>query len=419
MADTAEVILNVDDDPASRYTVTRILRKGGFTVREAGSGEEALQMAAGGPALVVLDVNLPDINGFEVCRRIKSDPATASVAVLHLSARFVRGQDRVVGLEGGADGYLTQPVDAAELLATVRSLLRLRRAEEEARTLARQWQATFDAINDGVCLVDRDGTVLQCNRALEEVLGRPAEAVLRRPFREVFPDPGVPAGEDPVGRLRWSRRREAAEQAVGGHYFRVTADPLLQPDGQVRGAVLIVTDLTESRRAERAEAEAQRQAARVAELEREVRALEALAAQPGAAVTAQLFGAAPLREASPAAFAELVGHYAGLLEMALERREYKVDHSPSEQLRAMGDRLGFLRAGPRDVVSVYSAALKEKSAGAAAPKAHAYVEEGRLMALELMGHLVTYYRLRSPPAAPGGGGAAGEGPRPPAPAGGG
>jgi circadian clock protein KaiB len=103
---------------------------------------------------------------------------------------------------------------------------------------------------------------------------------------------------------------------------------------------------------------------------------------------------------SPTAFAGLVEQYAGLLDRALERREYKVDHPISEQLRAMGDQLGFLRAGPRNVVSIYSAALKARSAGAAAPKVHAYVEEGRPMALELIGHLVTYYRLRSPPRRP-------------------
>ena len=136
MADESAVtILVVDDDEAKRYAITKILRKAGFAIREAATGSEALRLVADLPDLVILDVKLPDMSGFEVCRRIKADPATASIPVLHLSTTFVDLDDKVQGLEGGADGYLTDVLEPLELIATVRSLLRARRAEEAAADL--------------------------------------------------------------------------------------------------------------------------------------------------------------------------------------------------------------------------------------------------------------------------------------------
>lgn len=126
-------ILHVDDDDANRYAVTRSLQRAGFKVEEAATGEQALQKMSAHPDLVILDVRLPDINGFEVCRRIKADPATSSTPILHLSASYVSSQDKATGLEAGADAYLIRPVEPVELVATVNALLRQRNTEEALR----------------------------------------------------------------------------------------------------------------------------------------------------------------------------------------------------------------------------------------------------------------------------------------------
>src|SRR5262245_10090862 len=123
-------ILYVDDDEDNRQAFGWLFRSAGFEVKEASTGSEALRLAAEKPDLVILDVNLPDMNGFEVCRKIKMHPATASIPVLHLSAYFISSEDKTQGLEGGADGYLTKPVEPQELLAQVKALLRIRKAEE-------------------------------------------------------------------------------------------------------------------------------------------------------------------------------------------------------------------------------------------------------------------------------------------------
>jgi PAS domain S-box-containing protein len=123
-------IVNVDDNPAGLYAKSRILKAAGFNVVEAGNGTDALRLVREHlPSLVLLDVQLPDISGLEVCRRIKNDPVTHGMLVLHISATYTTDQDQLVSIESGADIYLVEPVGPEELITVVRTLLRLRRTE--------------------------------------------------------------------------------------------------------------------------------------------------------------------------------------------------------------------------------------------------------------------------------------------------
>jgi signal transduction histidine kinase len=128
------IILNVDDREAPRYAKTRSLQHAGFTVADAETGYEALRKAEELlPAVVVLDIKLPDISGIEVCGVVKR--RWPQIMVLQTSATYTTGDDRSRGLEGGADAYLTQPIEPRELVAAVRALLRLREAEDKLRRL--------------------------------------------------------------------------------------------------------------------------------------------------------------------------------------------------------------------------------------------------------------------------------------------
>ncbi len=125
----AERVLVVDDNAANRFAVTYWLRAAGYAVVEAETGAGALALAADHPDLVVLDIRLPDMSGFEVLRRLRAASDTAAIPVLHLTASFVTGEWRAHGLDAGADAYLTHPVEPREFVATVRQLLRVRSAE--------------------------------------------------------------------------------------------------------------------------------------------------------------------------------------------------------------------------------------------------------------------------------------------------
>jgi two-component system, sensor histidine kinase len=124
------LVLVVDDNDAGRFVKSQVARRAGFDVVEAATGRRALELVHGHPVdIVLLDVNLPDVSGIEVCGQIKTDETLAAVQVLQISATAVADDDRVRGLAGGADAYLTEPGDPDVLAATLHALMRVRRAE--------------------------------------------------------------------------------------------------------------------------------------------------------------------------------------------------------------------------------------------------------------------------------------------------
>ncbi len=134
MSESKANILIVDDDEGGRYLKAHVLRRHGYNVTEAASGIAAIeQCCVAAPDLVLLDVMLPDVNGVEVSRRIKA--ANPGIAVLQTSAAATSPHDRAVALDGGADGFLVEPIEPDELIATAQALLRMRGAEQELRRL--------------------------------------------------------------------------------------------------------------------------------------------------------------------------------------------------------------------------------------------------------------------------------------------
>jgi serine phosphatase RsbU (regulator of sigma subunit)/CheY-like chemotaxis protein len=198
MSEKETRLLLVDDDEAKRYVLGVWMRRAGYTVIEAATGQGALDLA-GTVDLVLLDVNLPDISGFDVCRQIKSDGATAAIPVIQVSATAVETADRAHGLSQGADAYLVDPVEPEELIATVQAALRYssarRRAEATARLLTALTAVTLD-INGARTF---DG------------LARAAAVGAAR----IFDAPAVLIMIQPDGQLR--RISSAPDQAIPGH----------------------------------------------------------------------------------------------------------------------------------------------------------------------------------------------------------
>ncbi|HWS38365.1 MAG TPA: response regulator, partial [Actinoplanes sp.] len=132
-------LLVVDDSATKRYLLVSWLSRAGFTIHEAETGGEALdRLLELEIDLVVLDVKLPDMNGFEVCEKIKTDPRYGVLPVIHVSAHAVDVVDRAQGLNRGADAYLVEPIEPDELIATVQAVLRYYRARQRAELLAQR-----------------------------------------------------------------------------------------------------------------------------------------------------------------------------------------------------------------------------------------------------------------------------------------
>jgi PAS domain S-box-containing protein len=183
---TDPTILCADDTEAQRYAVAHVLRAAGFNVLEACTGGQALEMVSRQPDIVVLDVNLPDISGFEVCKQIKSNELTARTPVLHISATQITTQARVAGLDGGADAYLVQPVAPEELVATVRALLRVRKAEDALWQSQQQYRLFFET-NPLACWVfdTEDFKILAVNAAAVNQYGYSREESMNMTLQDI------------------------------------------------------------------------------------------------------------------------------------------------------------------------------------------------------------------------------------------
>ena len=169
-------ILVVDDDPAVSGALQRALRLDGYEVTLAGDGPQAREeLAIRPPDAVILDIGLPTIDGLDVCRRMRA--AADDTPVLMLTARDAI-EDRVEGLDAGADDYLVKPFALAELLARLRALLR-RRPEEPGETLTFM-DLSLDPVTREARRGDRSFTVTRIEFDLLELLLRHPRQVLTR-----------------------------------------------------------------------------------------------------------------------------------------------------------------------------------------------------------------------------------------------
>ncbi len=180
MSNRRSRILVVDDNPATHYSTARVLRSAGFDTVPAITGTEALAHSHLDVDLIILDVNLPDIDGFEVARRLRLDPVTSHLPIVHLSATLIGELDRAQGLESGSDSYLTHPVEPTVLVGTVKAFLRARRAEEAVRASEARFRGVFDHALNGIMLVEPSGLCVEANPAMCTMLARSREDLVGR-----------------------------------------------------------------------------------------------------------------------------------------------------------------------------------------------------------------------------------------------
>lgn len=263
---TAEMatILNVDDQEPGRYARRRMLERAGYRVIDASCGADAWRVVEDlRPQLVLMDVNLPDISGFDLCRRIKNRPELTDIMVLHVSASRVSGTDRAVGMEVGSDGYLIEPIDEKELLAAVRSLLRLReRQQENEGLLARLrrseelFRGLFEQAAVGMCVVGSDGRLLRVNDKLCSITGRAEHDLMKQELRDLTHPDDRAEHESQVGTLLLGGISEVSlEQRLmrpDGDTIWVTVTLSIQWDagGRIQSLIGVIEDIDARKRAE-------------------------------------------------------------------------------------------------------------------------------------------------------------------------
>ncbi|HEY6085335.1 MAG TPA: response regulator [Nitrospira sp.] len=264
MPENAYTIVNVACSDKMRSQRREILEQAGYRVIDASCGSDTLRLLDDiHPELVLLDVDLPDMGGFDLCRRIKNRPELTNTMVLHVSGAHVSGADRAFGLEMGSDGYLVEPVEKDELLASIRSLLRLmdRQRENEAllgklRRSEEQFRGLFEQAAVGMCVVGPDGRLLRVNEKLCAITGLTEDALMKQELRDLTHPGDRAEHESQVGKLLLGGRSEVSlDQRLlrpDGDIIWVTVTLSIQWDagGRIQSLIGVVEDIDARKRAE-------------------------------------------------------------------------------------------------------------------------------------------------------------------------
>ena len=281
-----DIVLLVDDNPTNLEVLYQTLDGHGYRLLAARGGEAALGIInETNPTLILLDIMMPGMDGFQVCERLKADPETADIAVIFLSA-LGDTETKVKGLELGAVDYISKPFQAAEIVARVATHVKIQRLERQLsdRNVELEQEITriLATMREGVFGLDLAGRITYANRAAAELTGWSEQELVGQATFETQLHTDVDGHSRPMANspyqavFREGRRVELECERIwrkDQSSFRATLNctPVLE-QGEVSGAVLVFRDITQRLEAElelqNTRMELQKQRQRLAHIER-------------------------------------------------------------------------------------------------------------------------------------------------------
>jgi len=269
-------IMVVEDNPPDLRFLSEILKKAGYQVRPASDGELALRsVRAKQPDLILLDINLPDMTGVEVCNRLKADHETKEIPVIFISA-LGETDLKVKALEGGGVDYITKPIEPSEVLARINTHIEIhrlqqhlvfqsekliaeiderKRTEKALRESKDQYQFLADNMNDGIASIDENGVFTYANDKYCELVGYPYSEIIGKNWITIFDQNAQNTiTEQLAKRLKGiSDAYEVENIRKDGKkvYLRISAAPIFTEEGGTKGSMGIASDITMQKQAEK------------------------------------------------------------------------------------------------------------------------------------------------------------------------
>ena len=264
--DEAERILLVDDNPTNLQVLLQTLSGRGYKLLIAKNGENALRIAAKAkPALVLLDILMPGMDGYEVCRQLKENPETHKITVIFLSA-LDDAKDKVRGLETGAVDFISKPFQAEEVIARVETQLKIHKLERALSARNRQLEADkariLESMNEGIFGLDNQGRITFANQMAATMTGWSIDQLSNASLLETLLGD---AQDDPerskqFAPIQVSLNKGVAKEVEDGLFWNrngasfpvdYSCTPIMQ-DGQPNGAVVVFRDISEKKRQQEA-----------------------------------------------------------------------------------------------------------------------------------------------------------------------
>ena len=255
-------ILITDDDPDELFATSRILTNAGFIVSQAVSGEEAIEKARHfEPDIMLVDVVMPDVDGYEVCRRIRCEKQFENISLILLSGISNTPLHKARGLDTGADDFISRPYNSKEFLSRIRSMLRVKAMEKQLR-LQQEWmQTTLSSIGDGLIATDDRERIVYMNPTAEELTGWSSEDASGRRFTRVFNIVATDTSEtveSPVSQVLQTGKPIALDDNITLIkkncqilFISKSAAPILNADKQIIGTVVVFRDVTDKKGSEK------------------------------------------------------------------------------------------------------------------------------------------------------------------------
>jgi PAS domain S-box-containing protein len=249
----SEIIFIVDDTPANLGVLFDALEKKGAKVFIDTDGETAIEaIRQAHPDVILLDVVMPGMDGFEVCRRLKSDKATRDIPIIFMTA-LSDTVDKVKGLELGASDYITKPFQIEEVIARVNTQLRLCELQRSILRAKKEWEQTFDTVPDMIAILDKDYRIVRINKAMANGLTLDFQDCIGKPCYTVAHGTDQPPPYCPNALLLKDGNEHITEiqNSALGSYFLVTVSPIFDTDGHLIGSVHVARDITKQKQSEK------------------------------------------------------------------------------------------------------------------------------------------------------------------------
>ncbi len=383
-------ILIVDDNRDWAELIIKILENKGHRVSYTDSGEGCLKNLENSiPDLLILDVVLPDISGYELLNKIKSDSRYGEMIVIIISGEKNRPGDLAFGKELGADAYLTKPINNKDFLARIENLLEIKDLESEKENLKVNFDFIFRNTKDILFSLDINGYITSINDAIEKHTGLKSTEFITKQFRNFI---------EKKEREEWEKFFMSIQSGnytppeiftflVPGKSIRteITMSPVFTKNimsgtlGIARvlkdGDEKIITDKTKSNHDKISEKESFEKLSKYTLKN-----------------TAEIYNKTPLKKYAFERYLELKDKYAQALEKSIEERFYKVAVLSSEILQEIALELGKLKSGPEDIIDIHKDVLEDKIQNSPSEKIYLYYEEGRIILIKLMGYLINFYK---------------------------